>query len=292
MLWDKCSGEVLVQGNILEDEARGLVGSVERALNFTELKKADQGRTNIYSIPLSPKSIGNVIRIKEPNEGDRNSAVIVQVQNVDQTLKQQMAMEVLASIVEQPFYSDLRTNQQLGYIVSSGVKLQNDVRSLVLTVQSDFADAVYLTDKIFVFLKDFASVLDQMSEKEIKGYIGGLADIKRQKITRLSDETSRNWDEIVEGKYQYDRALVEAKVVEELNKETLRSVWQDVVAEGGARRRVLTCQVFTQADAKSMNQFSSPLPAGATLLPDADTFRRTAQVIVPLQGNSPALAPS
>ena len=203
-LWDKCFGEVLVQGNVLEEEARGMVSALERSLNFTELKKADQGRADIYLVPLSPKSIGNVIRIKEPNEADRNSAVMVQVQHADQTLKQQMAMEVLASIVEQPFYSDLRTNQQLGYIVSSGIKLQNDVRSLVFTVQSNFADATYLTDKVFAFIKDFEKTLKGMSDKEVEGYIGGLVEIKSQKITRLSDETIRNWDEIVEGKYQVD----------------------------------------------------------------------------------------
>ena len=43
-----------------------------------------------------------------------------------------------------------------------------------------------------------------MSDKEVEGYIGGLVEIKSQKITRLSDETIRNWDEIVEGKYQVD----------------------------------------------------------------------------------------
>jgi len=41
-----------------------------------------------------------------------------------------------------------------------------------------------------------------MSEKEVRGYIEGIVEIKLQKITRLSDETIRNWDEIVEGKYQ------------------------------------------------------------------------------------------
>jgi secreted Zn-dependent insulinase-like peptidase len=44
-----------------------------------------------------------------------------------------MAMEVLASMLQQPFYAELRTNQQLGYIVAAGVRAQNDVRSLTLT---------------------------------------------------------------------------------------------------------------------------------------------------------------
>ena len=32
-------------------------------------------------------------------------------------------LEVLAELVEQPFYNSLRTQQQLGYIVYSGIKV-------------------------------------------------------------------------------------------------------------------------------------------------------------------------
>jgi len=229
-VWSSGFGEVLVQGNVLEEEARAMVKSVELALNFTELKISDQARTDVYEIPLSPKSMGSVIRTKEPNVADANSAAMVQFQHRDQDLSQQMALEALASIIEQPFYKELRTKQQLGYIVTSGVKVQRDVRSLVFTVQSSVADAVYLTDKIFAFVDAFATELDAQSEEEINGYIAALVEQKMQKITRLSDETLRNWAEIVEGKYEYDRALIEAKATKELNKKFLLKVWSQVVA--------------------------------------------------------------
>jgi len=280
-----------VQGNLLEEEAKAMVKSVDRALNFTELKKANQAQTNIYQIPLSPKSMGSVIRTKEPNIADLNSAVVVQFQHTDPDLKQQMAMEALATIIEQPFYKELRTKQQLGYIVSSGVKLQRDVRSLVFTVQSSVADAVYLSDKVFSFMDAFSKELEELSEEQITSYIAGLVEQKKQKITRLSYETLRNWAEIVEGKYLYDRALIEAKVTQELNKKFLLKVWSQVVAQGGSQRRVLTSQVFTQTDTTSMSKVSSPLPLGATMLKDAQEFRRSATVIIAQKGNAPPIPP-
>ena len=73
-----------------------------------------------------------------------------------------MALEVLAAILEAPFYGELRTKQQLGYIVSSGVKQQREVRSLVFTVQSGFADAVYLTERVFAFLNAFLPTLEAL----------------------------------------------------------------------------------------------------------------------------------
>ena len=44
-----------------------MVRSMEASLKFRELKKADQGDSDVYLIPLSPRSIGSVIRRKEPN---------------------------------------------------------------------------------------------------------------------------------------------------------------------------------------------------------------------------------
>ena len=170
---------------------------------------------------------------------------MVYLQNSDRSdLRQQMAMEVLASIVEAPFYGDLRTKQQLGYIVSSGIKEERGVRSLVFTVQSGFADAGYLSEKVFAFLGGFEKTLRRMDDAEVNGYIKSLVETKEQKIVRLSDETLLHWGEIVTGKYKYDRTLVEAKTTKELNKAFLVKVWQDVIASGGSRRRVLTSEVL------------------------------------------------
>jgi insulysin len=285
----KCFGEVLVQGNVLEEEARTMIRGMEKALNFTELKRAEQAKYDLYLIPKSPRSIGTVIRNKEPNPNDKNSAVVVQFQHGDQDLKQQMALEVLASIFEQPFYADLRTKQQLGYIVSSGVKEQQDTRSLVFTVQSTFADALYLTDKVFAFVNSFEPQLAALTEEEVKGYIDGLVEQKMQKITRLSDETLRNWGEIVAGKYQYDRNLNEARATQELNKDFLLATWKSVVAEGGKERRVLTSQVLTQTDSKVGAKMTTPLPGGSVLAKSVDDFQRRATVINPNFGNAPAI---
>ena len=44
---------------------------------------------------------------------------------------------MLAAILEAPFYGDLRTKQQLGYIVSSGVKQQKVRLSFPKDTQTD-----------------------------------------------------------------------------------------------------------------------------------------------------------
>ena len=44
----------------------------------------------------------------------------VTLQNLSPTDQDHVLIELLSSIVKEPFYNDLRTKKQLGYIVSSG----------------------------------------------------------------------------------------------------------------------------------------------------------------------------
>ena len=45
-------------------------------------------------------------------------------------------LALIGQLLDQPFYADLRTKQQLGYIVQSGVTESDGVRALVFSVQS------------------------------------------------------------------------------------------------------------------------------------------------------------
>jgi insulysin len=44
--------------------------------------------------------------------------------------------EVLTELLQEPLFKELRTNQQLGYIVFSGLRSVDGVASLVVIVQS------------------------------------------------------------------------------------------------------------------------------------------------------------
>ena len=148
-----------------------------------------------------------------------------------------------------------------------------------------------MSEKVFAFLGGFEKTLRRMDDAEVNGYIKSLVETKEQKIVRLSDETLLHWGEIVTGKYKYDRTLVEAKTTKELNKAFLVKVWQDVIASGGSRRRVLTSEVYTQADGKAAGKMSSPVAAGSTLLGDIAAFQRSTEIISDEAGNAPPIEP-
>ena len=140
--------------------------SVEKAFNLQPLPEDQRGAPKLAVLPVVRQGYGSVLQRAEPNPVDTNSAAVVQFQNADRdNLKQQMAMEVLAIIMGNPFFADLRTKQQLGYIVYGGVSNKEGVRSLVFTAQSSAADADVLTEKIFNFMEAFS--LKDISDKQV-----------------------------------------------------------------------------------------------------------------------------
>ena len=79
-----------------------------------------------------------------------------------------MTLELLTEVIDQPFYGDLRTRQQLGYIVGSGAKSREGALSLALIAQSNVVDGKELTNRVEAFLKDeFIPMIESISDESL-----------------------------------------------------------------------------------------------------------------------------
>lgn len=75
-----------------------------------------------------------------------------------------MHLELLAQIISQPCFSRLRTSEQLGYIVVSGIRRANGVQGLRVIVQSD-RHPKYLDDRIELFMESMLVSTDENRHK-------------------------------------------------------------------------------------------------------------------------------
>jgi len=287
-LWRRGFGQALIQGNVKNEQAMSIAKTVAGVFNLKPLPENERGAPKLAQLPVVSKGYGSVLQREEPNPQNPNSAAVVQFQNADRgNLKQQMAMEVLAIIMGNPFFADLRTKQQLGYIVYGGVSNKDGVRSLVFTAQSSVADAPYLTEKIFEFTDAFS--LADISDEQIQGYLSGLVSKKLESDKKLTTEAGRNWGEIVVGQYAWKRRQEEAAVMKALVRGDLEDVLAQVVRQGGSQRRVLTSQVFSQKDLKGMAKLGKLEKDGALIASTKD-FQTQNTFFTPLKGNPGTLA--
>ena len=158
-------GTALVIGNYNAAQATQLVDLLDTTFPFAPLEPSRRSRRRIALTDLpvcqqtetetetAPKKSacpkGYRLKNLEPNENDGNSASTFYFQVPSKEIKDYMMLELLAEIVDQPFYDDLRTRQQLGYIVGSGARNREGYLSLTLTAQSNVVDGEELTSRSF-----------------------------------------------------------------------------------------------------------------------------------------------
>ncbi|KAK0078471.1 hypothetical protein PV325_002451, partial [Microctonus aethiopoides] len=144
--------ECLVHGNLTKSEALEAVKIVE-----SELTHAGKRRI----IPLLPRQLmlHREIRLEDgchylyvtENKVHKSSCTKVYYQSGLQSTESNMHLKLLELIIEKPCFNTLRTEEQLGYIVCSGIYGTN-AQGLTVTVQSD-RHPQYVEDRIEAFME-------------------------------------------------------------------------------------------------------------------------------------------
>lgn len=248
LLWKSGKGEALIQGNFIEAEALKIVDQITSVLPFQPISESEVP-PRIRSLPLPPSKAGSlppILYVAEPNPSDENSCCNVMIQNMDPSEKDHVLIEILGSIVREPFYNELRTKKQLGYIVSSGVRGIGDARSLAFIVQSSVATADSLTAEILSFLDTVEeNILQKTSNGDVAVYAKSLIDRKTERDKDLAVEVTRNWGEIASGRLEFDRLQREAVALLNIEKQDLIDFWRKVYTSDN--RRMLVTQVVPKA---------------------------------------------
>ena len=91
--------------------------------------------------------------------------VILAIQNGVYDFKTRAAQQILAKGIHQPFFSNLRTKQQTGYIVSNWTQVLEDQLFSMFAVQSNTHNARDLLARFELLIESF---LQEFEKKELK----------------------------------------------------------------------------------------------------------------------------
>merc|ERR1712086_110444 len=150
------------------------------------------------------------------------------------------------------------TRQQLGYIVSAGVRSVGKTKFMGFIVQSSTAKNEKLTNEIMKYLDNVRpKYLENLGKGDFAVYVKSLIDRKTEPDKQLATETTRNWAEISSGRLEFDRAQREVAALLDLSKEDLLEFWDNIYVNDG--RRVLITEMIPQ-----VGPTSSPKPPTST----------------------------
>ncbi|OQS04220.1 insulin-degrading-like enzyme, metalloprotease family M16A [Thraustotheca clavata] len=209
-----------------------------------------------YAIPdLNPESV--------------NSGVHTMFQLGEESIALRARNEVFAALLKEPCFNQLRTIEQLGYIVFSSSHRAHGIEYFRLIIQSDVAPPAYVEASIEQFLQTMRTTIVNMTYDEFKKYLQSVTDTLLEKPKTASEECSRFWEEISGETYHFTRRQEVANQVQTLTIDNIISFFDEYIAVSSPKRVKLSVHMLGS---------NHVTPAIATQEPLMDTNALTAAV--------------
>jgi secreted Zn-dependent insulinase-like peptidase len=167
-----------------------------------------------------------------PTTSREESVVLRYLQAPDRSLQSQARLAVLGQLLDTPFYQRLRTEEQLGYVVSAGYSPLLDAPGISLLVQSPDTRSEAIQGRIDAFLDDFTSRLEGLEEADLAAYRQAVRDQLLQRDTSLSGRTNRFWQATALDDADFLRREKLAERVLDVNPQELHQAWSALRNDG------------------------------------------------------------
>ena len=239
--------EILAHGNLYRDEAKKIGSLVESTLKPRMLPSSQwQLRRNMIMSP------GSNYIFKQPlvDPANVNHCIeyYVQIGNV-MDLRLRALLQMFAQITEEPAFNQLRTKEQLGYVVWSGVRPAATMMGYRVLIQSE-RDPDFLEKRIDAFLLKMRGQINEMSAEDFDGHKRSLINKRLEKLKNLESETGRLWG-YVNGEYfnfyQVDKDVAEIRSV---TKEDVVQFFTKYVDPESSTRAKASVHLLAPAEAK------------------------------------------
>ena len=238
--------ESFIYGNCTKSEAL-LTRDVLLELlgdNHKVLPKKGFPPQSILRIPLCKTPSTVIVPSRNPEESNTTCDVYFQV--AKDNIADRVLVDLLIHLMETPMYDQLRTKDQVGYDVYCDALWSFGIIGCIFHVTTNVKSGVEILERIDSFLKQFRESLVEMSMEEFDDNRMGLACQKLEMPSSLSDEADFLWDEIHDGRLDWEIARNEAAYLQTVTKEAALGAF-DSWLRPNTSRRVAVFQVIGSA---------------------------------------------
>ena len=240
--------EMMVHGSVSRDWAvklaevmsEGITQRTVPTLPLTEGQKVKMREVQLRS--------GEAFMYTAKNYCHGNSAIEVILQSGLQNTYSNCMTELIAQILHEPAYDILRTKEQLGYIVFSGVRRMSGTQGIRVIIQSA-RHPDYLEERIEAFLYIIGEFLKLMPDKIFETHKQALIQRKSEKPKKLSSLSARWWGEISDNQLHFNRNAIEVECLKDISRQNVVDYFKKHFSYESTHRAKLVIQVIgTTAD--------------------------------------------
>jgi len=221
--------EALCAGNLTPDQARTAVAGFQEAL---------------ASEPYDPERAyePHVLLLEEPG-----AVVLKRVGRTDQNcvrldyqvgrsdVDTRMAAELLGVFVRNPFFTEMRTRQELGYIVFAGAYNRENVQNLVFLIQSGTHDPDDLRGRAEAFIAQLPEAFAQLPAGQFEAIRQSLIEDRRKEPKTIAEEADRFYLGAFEKDADFRWIEKEIAAIEALEQEQVAELFRRTVAPDSRR---------------------------------------------------------
>ncbi|KAI3760352.1 hypothetical protein L1987_50746 [Smallanthus sonchifolius] len=263
--------EGLCHGNLLEEEAKNVSNIFKKYFSVQPLPLDMRHKDNIICLPSSADIVRDVT-VK--NKLDTNSVVELYYQiepEVGSNLAKSKALvDLLDEIVEEPLFNQLRTKEQLGYVVDCSPRVTYRIPGFCFRVQSSEYSPVYLQGRIDNFINEMDGLLKELDDESFQNFKSGLIAKLLEKDPSLTYETNRYWGQITDQRYMFDLSAKEAEEVKCLEKSEITNWYNTYLRKSSPKCRRLAVRVW--GCNTNINESKSK-PASVQVIDDPVAFK-------------------
>ena len=211
-------------GNYTESQVKHFADTFVRILPGSRLPET---RTiNAYVTPAP----GKTSHFNEDVEL-ADSAVLQAWFGEDKSDDEQAQLAVLNALFSNAFFMQLRTHEQLGYVVTSFNYAVDDIPGFAMLVQSSNTDLPGIKTRMDKFRQDYLATLKATDAQEIEQTKQALIANLLEKPTDFYAEAGRYTNEFLHAKYKFDARDRHLAALQKVSKEDLVRLYEQLLLD-------------------------------------------------------------
>ncbi len=230
---------MLVHGNVTEAGALNLA-ALARALVTSDSQFVKVPRSQVRDLPSGETDVS--LTVSHPDTG-----YLLYMQGRNTSFAERADYRLLGQILSSPFYEEIRTNKQLGYVVYATPYEMLETPALGFIVQSPGATGEEIDNAARSFVRTFTQTLEDMSDadltREKQAVISKLLEQDRQ----LGDVSERYWQEIDRSEDNFDSREKLADAVRSVSAKQLLERYKTSVLKRRSSLKIVTTSAKTDS---------------------------------------------
>ncbi len=225
--------EALAHGHVTADEAMTVTRNIAKQIGATALTEEQLLRRRHLTIAPAEHVIDNGT-VEGPN-----SAYFSEYLLDDDKANTRAAAVVLAALIREPFFSELRTKQQLGYIVGTGLGASNRERFITTVIQSSTHSPDDLRTRAEAFIATLPAMLTALPDAQWTALLAGARSTIEQQPKSIAEKTDLFFSTAYTLDREWERRQETLTALDKLTKADAAAILKRLMSPETAKRRTI-----------------------------------------------------